>query len=151
MDAQRYPLDCDRLEPGSIVTAAECEEILGVKRHLKVYGIKLLELSQEIARRLGERFGRTMVVVQRREGLAVLTEAERVEHVRRGMAAARRKRRRSLVVAAETDSAALSDEERKRLERFIVTESMRMQAEAAVRPQLPQELSATRKTPGPPV
>lgn len=129
MEASRHPIDFDALAPGSVISAAECQRIFGVERRLRAYQLKLLEFGNEVSRRLSERYGRIIVVVQRKDGLAVLTEAERVAHVQRQAGSARRKRRRAVAAARDTDISQLTDEQRRDHERFLLLEAWRMQAE----------------------
>ena len=118
-EARRWPLDFESLNPGDVIDTAHLEKLTGERAGTESYRLKLLALRDQIAKELGRRFDRTMVIVEERSCLRILTESERIRHVDRESERASRALRRALKIAIDTDDRELDGDEQIDLQRQI--------------------------------
>jgi hypothetical protein len=147
MNAERFPIDFDRLEKGSVVTVAEVERIYGVKQGTDKYNLKALVLGEAIERALEGR-GEHVTVKCEKGNLVVLRDAEAskynaseaMRHLR-GME--RRHRQMGRVDVSELTAAQRMEHNR----RHLIIGSMLLAA-AKARKMTVATLVHKRRTPG---
>lgn len=126
MNAERWPLDFEALKRGDVVPVSHVERIAGVKRDDAAFAFHALKLAKDIEHYF-ETCGDVVCVKSVRGSLHVLTHSRQAEYVQQrarhhvhGYATSYRK-------ALGVDRALLTDEARKRLDRFLQTTAFRLQ------------------------
>ena len=123
-----YPLDIKALEKGDYIPPEMCEERTKCRdRNSKAYGLELESFKERIDLEL-TRLGRNWTLRCRKDGIAILTDAEASEHnetafdaLKRGM---RRRARKNLGV----DPSLLPNERRQPHEHAVISQAMQLSA-----------------------
>lgn len=128
MNADLYPLDWRSLEKGQEIPAETCEKMLGVSRHDKRYGLRLIAARDYIMRaRLEE--GRPVSVRISKGGLLVMLDSSASEyHAGRAEVGVRQivRHQRNMVVLV--DRSALTAEAQREHDRTVALGAARVQA-----------------------
>jgi hypothetical protein len=131
-----YPFDYDTLFKGQYIPPEECERLTGVRRHERMYSLKVQELIDGIHR---ERNARGMPVVAKGQGdgISILTDEEAVVYVRArfraGLRLAGRSHERAVVAI---DVTALPEEVKRKHERNIELQSRQLTSVAVEKAKL---------------
>ena len=142
-----YPFDYDALVKGQYIQPEECERLAGIKRHERMYSLKVQELIDGIHRERNAR-GMPVVAKMQGDGISILTDEEAVTYVkarfRAGLRLAGRSHERAVVAV---DVTALSEEAKRKHERNIEVQG-RMLTAAAVEKAKVFLAPHQRQTPG---
>ena len=123
-----YPLDIKALEKGDYIPPEMCEERTKCKnRNSKAYGLELESFKERIDLEL-TRIGRNWTLRCRKDGIAILTDAEASEHNEAAFDALKRGLRRRARKNLGVDLSLLPEERRRPHEHAVISQAMQLAA-----------------------
>lgn len=133
-------IDFTKLCKGDYIPPEQCERMFGVTRDTSEYGLKMLNLIEQVTKDLRES-GKLCHVKQSDYGLYVLTDDETPGWAIQEFEGARRRINRAHVVNQEAKVSAMTDEGRKKHEAALSLGAAYQQALAAARRREKQKYS----------
>lgn len=123
-----YPLDIKALDKGDYIPPEMCEERTKCRdRNSKAYGLELESFKERIDLEL-TRLGRNWTLRCRKDGIAILTDAEASEHNESAFDALKRGLRRRAAKNVGVDVSLLPDERRRPHEHTVISQAMQLSA-----------------------
>lgn len=127
MNAERWPVDFEKLQRGDIIPAARVEEWSGVERSDRNYSLYTMRLVDDIKRHFARERGEVVSVVCRQDDICVLTVPEQALHTRKAEVRRRQSYMRNLTEGLAVEPQLLADEEQKRHREWQLRASWRQQ------------------------
>jgi hypothetical protein len=144
MKPEKYPFDFDSLQKGEFIPPEKIEAIVKLPRDHQYYSLKVLALREQIETELDAR-GRPVNVKSEKGGLRILTDEEARPYAEGLFNQAARALRRSHLRSCIIDTTNLSDEDKKRLERTIISQGAKLAAMRKAGRNLSAELMEGQK------
>lgn len=137
-EPSRFPLDFDSLKRGDFLSPEAVEEATLMERSDPHYWRAVLRLKAKIMDHFQVKHGEIVTVVQRGDGLRILTHAEQAEHAPMREERAVKQLVRSHAEGQAVDLTQLDAEQRQKHERWLLRNAFRVQQ--ALKP-LPPEIA----------
>jgi uridine kinase len=147
MDAERFPIDYDRLTKGTVIGADVVEKFRAVKCPQTDFEFARLQLRDLVRRELSIR-GVSVVIVNDGEGLRILNDAEAATYTSERFHLRLRQALRQFGDQMSVDVTQLTDDERRQHERSVEINGKYAQALAQAGSRYQRMTSHQRATPG---
>ncbi len=122
--AKQWPLDIARLNKGDVISADECEEIIGESREGKNYGLRLVNLCDTIMR-MAEDDGRALPCRIVQDAIEIMTDPQAAKYYAAQYAAGVRQCSRAHRRQAKyIDRAALDCADQQKYDRSLALQAM---------------------------